>query len=416
MQTRLPPELLRSRDGREADRILRQCVHCGFCNTDCPTYRLFGDELDGPRGRIYQIKRFLEGEASGAANLLRLDRCLNCRACETACPSGVEYSRLLDLARPRIAARYGRALPERLKRRLGLAVLPRKRRLAAALALARLLRFALPARLRRRLPPQPPRPQSDEGGAGGKRKAPPVRHVRRMLILEGCVQSVTAPDINRHCRRLLERMEISLLEIEDACCGALAYHLEDKAAARATMRRNIDRLWPQLEQGAEAVVGTASGCGSMIKEYGYLLRDDPAYAAKARRVSEAYRDIAEVLAAAPPGALRACNTRAAVHIPCTLQHGQSAAIARLRATLTAAGLDAPLVEGPCCGSAGFYSLAQPRIAERLLHDKLRELARHPADVIATANIGCQLHLQSASAKPVRHWTALLRADAWDSLA
>ena len=405
MQTRLSTAFRDTPDGREADGILRKCVHCGFCTATCPTYQLLGDELDGPRGRIYLIKQMLEGAEPSHATQLHLDRCLTCRACETTCPSGVRYARLLDIGRHHVEQVVPRTLRERLLRRALLAAVPRQRRFAALLALGRALRPLMPAGLRRSVP--------------ARRVTaawPAPHHQRRMLVLTGCVQPAVAPDINAAAARVLDRLGVSLIAADDGCCGALAYHLAAEDAARARMKANIDAWWPQIEEGVEALVVTASGCGAMVRDYGELLRDDPAYARKAARVSELFRDISQVVAQelARPGATLDLGPRAgaerrvAFHSPCTLQHG-----------LKLRGIIEPLLERAgysltavadghlCCGSAGTYSLLQPAISRQLKANKLAALQANGPDVIVTANIGCLMHLASGTDRPVRHWIELL---------
>jgi glycolate oxidase iron-sulfur subunit len=405
MQTRLSATFLDTPDGQEADAILRKCVHCGFCTATCPTYQLLGDELDGPRGRIYLIKEMLEGAQPSHSTQLHLDRCLTCRACETTCPSGVRYGRLLDIGRHHVEQVVPRTIRERLLRRALLAIIPGRKRFASLLALGRMLRPVMPAPLRRSVPA--------ERRAGAW---PAPRHDRRMLVLTGCVQPATAPDINAAAARVLDRLGISLIEVNDGCCGALAHHLSAQDVARKRMRRNIDVWWPQIENGAEALVVTASGCGVMVGEYGELLREDSAYARKAARISELFRDISQVVAQelAKPGTLleleqrRGAGRRVAFHSPCTLQHG-----------LKLRGIVEPLLERAgytltrvadghlCCGSAGTYSLLQPRISRQLKANKLGALQADAPDFIATANIGCLMHLAAGADRPVRHWIELL---------
>lgn len=402
MQTRLAEDIRATPMGREADAILRSCVHCGFCTATCPTYQLLGDELDGPRGRIYLIKQVLEGQSPTRRTQLHLDRCLTCRACETTCPSGVRYGRLLDIGRAVVERRVPRRLAQRLARAALLTVVPYAHRFSLLLRLGQVLRPLLPAQLRRKLP---------------ARRAPgpwPERaHPRRMLALAGCVQAAATPRTNAAAARVLDRLGIRLtLAPQAGCCGALAHHLGDEDAARAQMRRNIDAWWPHIEAGAEALVLTASGCAVMVKDYGTLLADDPAYAVKAARVSAMTRDLVEVLEREDLTLLgvQGAGQRIAFHAPCTLQHGQRLA-GRVEAVLVRLGF--ALVAVPdahlCCGSAGAYSLLQPTLARRLRDDKLAALQAGGPALIATANIGCQLHLASASELPVRHWVELIDA-------
>ena len=400
MQTEILPELLLTPEGREADAILRACVHCGFCTATCPTYQLLGDELDGPRGRIYQIKLVLEGQTPTRVTQRHLDRCLTCRACETTCPSGVRYARLLDIGRPHVEARVERPWSERWLRRLLVATVPYPGRLAPLIRLGRLVRPLLPAALRAKLPIRQ---------KAGHWPKPAGR--RRMLALAGCVQSVATPRTNAAAARLLSRLGIDLVEVPEAgCCGAVAYHLDDREAGLAAMRRNIDAWWPEIESGAAAILVNASGCGVMVKDYGELLAHDPNYAERAARVATLARDPVEVLGAENLSALGrpGAGRRIAFHAPCSLQHGQrlkqrvEPILERLGFVVTAVP-DAHL----CCGSAGTYSITQPELATRLRDNKVAALESDAPEIIATANIGCQLHLAGGARTPVVHWLELL---------
>lgn len=399
MQTQIPAALAVTPEGREAEAILRTCVHCGFCNATCPTYRLLGDERDGPRGRIYLIKTFLETGAATRRTQLHLDRCLTCRACETTCPSGVRYGRLADIARGALERKVPRPFSQALRRWLLQRVLPYPARFAPLWSLVRSIRPVLSAGLRS---------QIFVGAPPGH--WPPPRHARRMLVLEGCVQRVMAPSINAASARVLDRLGISLIRVpEAACCGALSYHLGAHEEGLAFMRRNIDAWWPWIEQGAEAIVLTASGCGVTVKEYGHLLRHDPRYAERAARVSMLTRDISEVIAAEDIRSLPPLKVGGiAFHSPCTLQHGQGlngvaeALLLRLGFELKPVA-DAHL----CCGSAGTYSLLQPDLANQLREQKLSALEQGRPSLIATANIGCLTHLAAGARVPVMHWIQLL---------
>lgn len=399
MQTSITPAVLDTPEGREADGILRSCVHCGFCTATCPTYQLLGDELDGPRGRIYLIKQMLEGQPVTRETQSHLDRCLTCRACETTCPSGVRYGRLADIGRAIAEQRIGRPFPERLFRRILRAVIPHTARFGALLRLGQALRPALPQALRAKIP---------ERQAAGDWPAP--RHARRMLVLAGCAQPSTTPRTNAAAARVLDRLGISLIVAPEAgCCGALSHHLSAEHEALDFMRRNIDAWWPHIEQGIEAIVMTASGCGVMVKDYGALLRDDPAYAQKAAQVSALTRDLGEVLAGENLDTLRmGGKRRIAFHAPCTLQHGQKLP-GGIEGILTSLGFELTEVRDShlCCGSAGSYSLLQPELSQRLRDNKLAALQAGAAELIATANVGCQLHLAGASGVPVVHWIELL---------
>ncbi len=400
MQTHLADFIKDTPAGQEADHILRTCVHCGFCTATCPTYQLLGDELDGPRGRIYLIKRMLEGEAVTRRTQGHLDRCLTCLSCETTCPSGVRYGRLVDIGRTLIEAKVRRPLFERALRRMLRTVLPYPARFAPLLGLGRALRPLLPPALRAQIPARV-----------AIAPVPTRQHARRMLILEGCVQPVLAPDINASTARVLDRLGISLIRARGGCCGAVSQHLGAAEESRGFMRRNIDAWWPHIEAGAQALIITASGCGAMIREYGHLLRNDRDYAEKAARVCALARDISEVLRDEDLSLLRDSDTaqrRIAFHAPCTLQHAlQLSGV--VESILTRAGFMLSTVPDAhlCCGSAGTYSLLQPALSTRLLDNKLDALGTDAPDLIATANIGCLTHLQSRSKLPVVHWITLL---------
>lgn len=405
MQTEIIPEFLDTPEGKEADAILRACVHCGFCTATCPTYRILGDELDGPRGRIYQIKQVLEGHAPTRTTQIHLDRCLTCRSCETTCPSGVRYARLADIGRGIVETRVERPLHERLLRRALVALVPYPALFGPLVQLGALTRPLLPLPLKGKVPrvrPAKPWPRPRSAGR------------RRMLALAGCVQAVATPATNAAAARILDRLGIDLVEVPGAgCCGAVAYHLNDQDAGRQAMRRNIDAWWPEIEAGVEAILINASGCGAVVKEYGEILHQDPVYADKAARVAALARDPVEVLGAldlAPlgrPGGGR----KVAFHAPCTLQHGQQLND-RVEPILDALGfVTTPVPDAHlCCGSAGTYSLTQPVLSKRLRDDKVLALESGMPDIIATANIGCQLHLEGAAGTPVVHWLELLDAD------
>ena len=401
MQTNLADWIRDTPRGQEADAVLRKCVHCGFCLATCPTYTLLGDELDSPRGRIYLMKQMLEGAPVTERTRTHLDRCLTCRACETTCPSGVEYGKLVDIGRDLVEARVPRSPGERMKRWALSKALPSRGLFAAALALGRAFRGVLPESLARKIPAS--RPAGDW---------PAARHKRRMLVLAGCVQPSMAPSINAATARVLDRLGISLVEAAGAgCCGAVTFHLNYQQDALAFVKANIDAWWPHVEQGAEAIVITASGCGTMVADYGHLLAGDPAYAAKAKRVSELAKDVSEVVAA-EGAALRQLATpsptRVAFQSPCSLQHGLKIR-GVVESILADAGLALTAVPDShlCCGSAGTYSLLQPELSQRLLADKVRALESGEPQIIATANIGCLAHVQSATGLPVRHWIELL---------
>jgi len=405
VQTALADFIRDTPEGREADAILRRCVHCGFCTATCPTYQLLGDELDSPRGRIYLIKQVLEGAAVTAKTRTHLDRCLTCLGCETTCPSGVEYGRLLDIGRKVVDARAPRPASEQTARWVLRRGLMAKSLFGGALAMGRFVKPLLPQSLSAKVP----------GGArAGAWPAP--RHARRMLVLAGCVQPALAPSIDVAMARVLDRIGISLLRVAGGgCCGALPHHLDARDDAMRIVRQNIDAWWPHVEQGAEAIVVTASGCGVMVKDYGHFLRHDSTYADKAARIGALARDTVEVIAAewpriAPRVAMDRGAQRVAFHPPCTLQHGMKLK-GCVEEILSAIGLDLTPVRDAhiCCGSAGTYSMLQPHLAGQLKANKQAALLAGKPDLIATANIGCLMHLADGCSKPVKHWIEILDA-------
>nr|WP_314540634.1 glycolate oxidase subunit GlcF [uncultured Massilia sp.] len=403
MQTNLADFIRNTPEGIEADAILRACVHCGFCTATCPTYQLLGDELDGPRGRIYLIKQVLEGEAPTRKTQLHLDRCLTCRNCETTCPSGVRYGRLVDIGRKVVEARVPRPAGERLKRTTLKEFLPRTNLFKPAFRAGQLARPVLPAALRGKLQPAP---------AAGH--WPTRTHARKMLVLEGCVQPAMAPNVNAATARVLDALGVQLLAAPRAgCCGAVRFHMNDQDGGLADMRRNVDAWWPYVEQGGvEAIVMTASGCGVTVKDYGHLLAHDPAYADKAARISALTKDLSEIvcdfegdIAARLAGRI---HGRIAFHPPCTLQHGQRIR-GKVEGVLRAAGIDVVLCAEShlCCGSAGTYSVLHPELAQQLRDRKLANLEATGVREIVSANVGCIGHLQSGTDKPVSHWIELV---------
>ena len=406
METHLADWIKGTPTGAEAESILRTCVHCGFCNATCPTYQLLGDELDGPRGRIYQIKRMLEDEAPSRSTQQHLDRCLTCRNCETTCPSGVAYGRLLDIGRAAVDARVRRPLGERLQRTLLRGVLTRHWIFDPLTRLGRALRPLMPATLRGKLPPL------RAAGAWPQRAQTSKVQLRKVLLLRGCVQPALMPAIDAATARVLDAVGVeAIVEARSGCCGAIDFHLSAVAQAQAHARRNIDAWWPHVDRGIEAIVINASGCGAMVKDYAHLLRDDPAYAQKAHRVVALTRDLAEYLpallqplAARRPAALPESFRRVAFHPPCTLQHALKIR-GTVEALLAAFGAElVPVQESHlCCGSAGTYSILQPELSGRLRERKLDSLQRERPAMILSANIGCLSQLEGAAAVPVRHW-------------
>ena len=411
MQTHLAPEFKGTPEGDAAEAILRKCVHCGFCTATCPTYQLLGDELDGPRGRIYLMKQVLEGHAPTRSTQLHLDRCLTCRNCESTCPSGVQYGQLIDIVRPIVDDRVERPTRERTTRWLlkeGLT----SALFAPAMKVGQALRPLVPAALKNKVPARP----------GPRAHQWPTRtHPRKVLMLMGCVQPAMMPNINSATARVLDAAGIQTVVADEAgCCGAIRTHLNDTEGGLADMRRNIDAWWPLISggpgalEGVEAIVMNASGCGVTVKDYGHALARDPAYADKARRIAELTRDLSELLPELVPRLktkvrLRGVSTRLAFHPPCTLQHGQQLR-GGVETHLSALGFEvrvAPNESHLCCGSAGTYSVLQPELAYRLRDRKLDNLAPLEAQSIVSANIGCIQHLQTGTGTPVRHWIEVL---------
>lgn len=402
MQTQLADFIKDTPEGQEANAILRKCVHCGFCTATCPTYQLLGDELDGPRGRIYLIKRVLEGETPTAKTQLHLDRCLTCRNCETTCPSGVQYGRLVDIGRHVVDSKVERGMMQKLTRTLlkeGLT----SAAFAPAMKLGQTLRPLLPASLQAKVPPR-----QDPG------VWPTRTHPRKVVMLAGCVQPAMQPNINSATARVLDALGIETVVPPAAgCCGAIRHHLDDQAGGLDDARRNIDAWVAALDAGAEAIMMNASGCGAMVKEYAHLLHGDPVYAARARRVSEATRDLAEFLPALGEELRARIGTtgsaqRVVFHPPCTLQHAQKVkgVVEELLASLGAEV--APAGESHfCCGSAGTYSVLQPELSIQLRDRRLSHLNAPQPQVILSANIGCITHLQSGTETRVMHWVEWL---------
>lgn len=402
MQTQLSAEFKDTPEGQEAEAILRKCVHCGFCTATCPTYQLLGDELDGPRGRIYLIKQVLEGHEPTRKTQLHLDRCLTCRNCESTCPSGVQYGNLVDIGRRIVEEKVQRgavakALRWTLKEGLTSPLF------GPAMKLGQALRPLLPAKLKDKVPPR-----QDAG------RWPARQHARKVLMLAGCVQPAMAPNINSATARVLDAAGIQTLVAPEAgCCGAVKFHLNDQDGGRVQMRANIDAWWPMVEDGTvEAIVMNASGCGVTVKEYGHLLQHDTAYADKARRISALTRDLSELLPELVP-ALRdkvhAPQGTIAFHPPCTLQHGQKLR-GGVEQQLGALGFDVHVALNEshlCCGSAGTYSVLHADIAQQLRDRKLGHLQAMQPQAIVSANIGCITHLQGGTATPVRHWVEML---------
>ncbi len=406
METNLADFIKDTPEGREANAILRKCVHCGFCTATCPTYLLLGDELDGPRGRIYLMKQVLEGAPATRKTQLHLDRCLTCRSCETTCPSGVQYGRLLDIGRAVVDAQVARSPGDAVARKALRATIPRASLFAPLLKLGQLARPLLSGALKRKIPPPAP-----------ATAWPAATHARRMLVLDGCVQPSLSPNTNAAAARVLDKLGISLVRAARAgCCGAVSFHLNAQDEALDYMRRNIDAWWPHIEAGAEAIVMTASGCGAMVAEYGHLLAHDPAYAEKATRVSALMKDISEIAIAEKNNIIAMLKSSIpnpqssilAFHPPCSLQHGLKMK-GQVEKLLTELGFALTRVPDAhlCCGSAGTYSILQPALSQQLLQNKIAALTSGKPTAIITANIGCQTHLQTATGLPVMHWIEAL---------
>tara|TARA_B110000503_G_scaffold29431_1_gene47188 strand:- start:1846 stop:3072 length:1227 start_codon:yes stop_codon:yes gene_type:complete len=386
--------------------ILQACVHCGFCTATCPTYLLLGDERDSPRGRIYMMKAMFEGAPVTQETRHHLDRCLTCRSCETTCPSGVEYGHLVDLGRLVVEQKAPRPVAQQLVRWGLRQVLPYRSRFGPLLKLGQAFRPVLPQVLKQHIPLP-----------SAKLMAPKSQHKRVMLSLPGCAQASAAPNTDIAAAQVLDQLKITLKVLhKSGCCGAVNHHLNAHEKALDQARHNIDLVWPELQAGAEALVITASGCGAALQEYGYMLRDDLAYADKAKQVSEAAKDIVEILGQENLSSVKAKLTKAkaksigkvAVHCPCTQQHAMQLPY-KVKALLDELGLDTAATENDhlCCGSAGTYSLLQPDLSHQLRNQKLKDLSVDKPQLIVTANIGCQLHLAGAGDVPVKHWLELL---------
>lgn len=400
MQTNITQAFLQTRDGKEAESILRSCVHCGFCTATCPTYQLLGDELDSPRGRIYLIKQVLEGQAVTTKTRTHLDRCLTCRSCETTCPSGVRYGRLVDIGREIVEQHVPRNALENTSRFLLRQLIPYPKRFAPLLKLGQLFKPVLPKAMQNKIPTvQKPRDW------------PTQIQPRKMLVLAGCAQQVVTAQTNVSTAAVLNKLGIQLITAEKAgCCGAVSHHLSAAEEAKRFIKQNIDAWWPFIEAGAEAIVVTASGCGVMLKDYAHIMQDDAEYAEKARQVTELAKDISEILRNENFAALQTTPQKNSVsfHSPCTLQHGlQLSGV--VENILQQVGYNLKHVDDShlCCGSAGTYSVLQPKLSKQLLANKITALENDQPDIIATANIGCQMHLDTKASVPVKHWIELV---------
>jgi glycolate oxidase iron-sulfur subunit len=415
MQTHFSAQQLADPETAQSERIIRKCVHCGFCLATCPTYLELGNELDSPRGRIYLIKDMLEGgKPADAETTLHIDRCLSCLSCATTCPSGVDYMHLVDHARAHIEATYRRPFADRMIRHMLAFVLPHPARFRMALTAARFARPLAPLlealggpfrriaamlRLSTAVPPRSAAPLQTIQTASG----------RRVAILAGCAQSVLDPGINAAAERLLARFGIATVHPRgETCCGALVHHMGRTDEARDFARRNVDAWIREIDDGLEAILITTSGCGTLIKDYGHLLGQDPTYAAKAAEVARRTFDISEYLAGLDLPAAGVSRLNVAYHAACSLQHGQRITV-QPRLLLERAGFAvSEIPEGHiCCGSAGTYNILQPDIARQLRDRKLSNIALTGASVIASGNIGCMTQLASATSTPIVHLVELL---------
>jgi glycolate oxidase iron-sulfur subunit len=402
MQTKIEHDFLQSEQGQLADKILRNCVHCGFCTATCPTYQILGDELDGPRGRIYQIKQMLEGHPVTKDTLMHLDRCLTCCACETTCPSGVEYGHLLEIGRSEVEKRVKRSFTQQLLRKTLLFILPVSKRFNSLLKIGQFFRPLLPKLLKNQIPAKIILPQLAL-----------KTHKRKMLMLDGCVQPALSPEINHATKQVLDALDIEVISFS-GCCGAIRQHLSDEENALITIKDNIDRLITEFETGVEGIVMTASGCGAMFKEYPHLLRSDESYKNKAKLVASKTFDLTEVINAEELKTKltnKKDQLNIAVHTPCTLQHAQKQP-SNIENILSSCGYQLSPIKDKhlCCGSAGTYSITQPKLSQQLREQRLTGLMVGQPDLIVTANIGCLHHLNSGSPVPVRHWIEVVAED------
>jgi len=402
MQTNIPQDILDTPQGKEANDILRSCVHCGFCTATCPTYQELGDELDGPRGRIYLIKEVLEGSEVTEKTQQHLDRCLTCRACETTCPSGVEYAHLTEIGKAIVEEKVGRPLGQRLLRSALVNILPNRTLFSALMAVGRIFRPVMPKSLKAKIP------------KGKKVVAYPAKeHLRKVLLIEGCVQPSMSPEIDVATAHVLDTLGIQILRTGQAqCCGAVENHLHAKEAGLNRVRANIDAWLPYIELGVESILSTASACALEIKEYAHLLKNDPEYADKAKVIADKARDLVEVLSVEDLSAFQLdAPKRIAFHAPCTLQHGQHLN-GSVEQVLQSIGYELmPVADAHlCCGSSGTYSILQPKLSTQLRENKLNHLLAGKPQLIATANVGCLHHLAAGTSMEVVHWVTLLKTE------
>ena len=410
MKTNIVNEFLNTPQGEEANRILRSCVHCGFCNATCPTYQLLGDELDGPRGRIYLIKQTLEGKTPSRQTQIHLDRCLTCRNCESTCPSGVNYSQLLNIGRSVVNKKVSRSLPQRTLHLFLRKLFLSRFVFSISLKMGQLFKPVLPAFIKSSIPDK-------------QTKLHFIKklHDRKILLVSGCVQSDLKPNIDTAAKIIFDRLNIECIETPaTTCCGSLSHHLNAEDEAIKIIKNNIDNWWPLVENKTiEAICMTASGCGVAIKEYEQLLANDKTYAEKAKTISSLYKDPAEIISRDNDAerqflidkltsARTKPNKNIAFHPPCTLQHGMQLKDI-IEPILSSFGYSLQPFKDKhlCCGSAGTYSITQKEISQQLLSHKLENIHKAEPEIIVTANIGCQLHMQSGTDIPVKHWLELL---------
>ena len=432
MRTSIHPDLIApAAEIQEADSILRACVHCGFCNATCPTYQLLGDELDGPRGRIYLIKNLLEHNDISAESTQHLDRCLTCRACETTCPSGVAYGRLLDIGRGLMSGLAHRPWHYRAWSRLLRMVIPEPWLFRPLLRLAQWLRPLLPRQLRGSIPPAAGRGlHQGNASAGHEHQRVPRQGKQKpdaranILLLGGCVQTPATPGVNQALATILRRVGQRVEILDAGCCGALEYHLSAREAGKVRMRALIGALYARLND-VDVIVSSATGCGVTVMEYADIFADEPLWQTRARHLLEKFQDAAPLVADFLPALIHADAfdlslrtgldnapegkpLRVSVHTPCSMQHGMKL-VGRIEDILRQVGFELiPHKDSHlCCGSAGTYSILQPELSQQLLQNKLARLQEQRPDIIVTANIGCQLQLQSGASVPVMHWAELL---------
>ena len=406
MQISLSPEFTHTTEGKIGEAIIRKCVHCGFCNATCPTYQLLGDELDGPRGRIYLIKQLLEGEPANNQMRLHLDRCLTCRACETTCPSGVEYGQLLEIGRTVLHRTHRRSMGDWLVRAMIANVVGNAKIFDRLLRFGRAVRGVLPTVIQSKIPRTSLNTRTLPA-------LPKTSHKRRMVALAGCVQGVLSPMTNVAAAIVLDKLGVTLIEVDGAgCCGAVDLHTTDERRAKIAAKALIDKWWTYLEQGIDGFVMTASGCGVTIMAYPQLFRDEADYLQKAQAICAKTFDLCEVIDQEMGATFRVQNSmqKVAFHVPCTLQHGQKITHT-VEKILQRVGYQLCKVKDAhlCCGSAGTYSMLHPHIAEQLVDAKIVALFNDNPDIVCTANVGCQTHLNLHIPEhtSVRHWIELL---------